>query len=54
MEIFDDVPQIEPTEVDTLYNEAARFVPGMNSLRESRKLSDSELWIEALSKVRDR
>jgi hypothetical protein len=54
MEIFDDVPQVDPAEVDTLRMAAARFVPGMSSLRESRTLPDPELWIEALSKIRDR
>jgi hypothetical protein len=54
MEIFDDVPQIEPAEIETLRMAAAPFAPGMISLRESRTLPDPELWIEALSKARDR
>jgi hypothetical protein len=53
MEIFDDVPQIEPAKIDTLRMAAARFAPGMSSLNESRTLPDSELWIETISKARD-
>lgn len=53
MEIFEDVPQIDPAEVDTLRVAAARFTPGMVSLRQFRILPDPELWIEALSKASD-
>jgi hypothetical protein len=53
MEMFDDVPQVDPTEIATLRKAAARFAPGMSSLRESRILPDPELWIDALNKVRN-
>jgi hypothetical protein len=54
MEIFDDVPEVEAAETDALRTAAARFAPGMSSLRESRLLPDSELWIDALTKGRGR
>ncbi|HMV54451.1 MAG TPA: hypothetical protein PLX20_15060 [Rhodocyclaceae bacterium] len=54
MEVFDDVPQIEPAEVDNLRKAAGRYAPGMSSLVEFRALPDAELWIDALSKARDR
>ena len=53
MEIFDDVPQVDPGEVETQRAAAARFVPGMVSLRQSRTLPDPELWIEELTKARN-
>lgn len=54
MEIFDDVPQINPAEIDVLRTEAARFTPGMTSLRQSKTLPDPELWIDTLGKARNR
>lgn len=54
MEVFDDVPQIDPAEIDSLRKAAGRFASGMSSLRESRSLPDPELWIDALGKARDR
>ena len=46
--------EVEPAEVETLRVAAARFTPGMASLRQSKTLPDPELWIEELSKARNR
>jgi hypothetical protein len=54
MEIFDDVPQVDPGEIETQRVAAARFAAGMVSLRQSKTLPDPELWIEELSKARNR
>ena len=54
MELFVDVPQIEPAELETLRIAAARFTNGMLSLRQFRTLPDPELWIETLQNARDR
>lgn len=54
MEIFDDVPVVQASKVDQLRIAAARFASGMSSLRESRLLRDSELWIDVLAKGRVR
>lgn len=54
MEIFVDVPQIESTEIEPLRVAAARFAPGMHSLRQTRTLPEPELWIETLRKERDK
>jgi hypothetical protein len=48
MAIFDNVPQVEKSLVDTMKKSAARFSPGMQSLSQTRTLVDSELWIEVL------
>ena len=50
MAIFEDVPLAEPSEIEPLRKAAARYAPGMVSLRETLTLSDPELWIEALEK----
>lgn len=48
MAIFDNVPQVDKSLVDTMKKSAARFSPGMQSLSQTRTLVDSELWIEVL------
>lgn len=53
MELFDAVPEIDPLKVEELRKDAARFVPGMTSLRDSRTLPDQELWIETIRKQPD-
>jgi hypothetical protein len=49
MELFQNVPEIDTTELETLRLNAARFEAGMRSLRQTQTLSDSELWIETLN-----
>jgi hypothetical protein len=52
MEIFSDVPQVDTSEIEPLRRTAARFAPGMLSLRQNRTLADAEQWIEALQRAR--
>lgn len=54
MEIFDNVPQIDSVEVQTIRSAAEKFASGMRSLKQTRTLPDSELWIEVLHKARER
>lgn len=53
MHVFDDVPQIEAQQIEPLRVTAARFAPGMLSLKQNQTLPDSELWIEELTKAKD-
>jgi hypothetical protein len=54
MNVFDDVPQIDAQQVEALRVAAAKFAPGMLSLKQNQTLPDSELWIEELNKARDK
>lgn len=53
MEVFENVPQVEAKEVEPLRAQAAKFSPGMLSLKESQTLADTELWILELNKKKD-
>lgn len=53
MEVFENVPQVKAEEVEPFRALAARFSPGMLTLKESQTLSDTELWVAALNKQRD-
>jgi hypothetical protein len=53
MDVFDTVPGLEAQQLESLRRSAARFVPGMMSLRQSQTLIDAELWIEELNKARE-
>lgn len=50
MEISQDVPLAERSEIEPMRQNAARYAPGMVSLRETLALRDPELWIEALER----
>lgn len=52
MSLFDEVPQIEASEVEPLRTQAARFADGMRSLSMNRRLSDPELWISEIERAR--
>lgn len=54
MEVFDAVPEMEPSVVESMRQSAERFVPGMQALRLHLSLPDSELWIAELNKARER
>ncbi|MGH1359993.1 MAG: hypothetical protein ACRBC3_14615 [Burkholderiaceae bacterium] len=43
-----DVPEIDFDVVETIRLEAARFFPGMRSLRDSKMLKERELWLAEL------
>lgn len=50
--LFADVPQLDEATLTSLRRSASRFAPGMTSLKESRTLSDPDLWISALQETR--
>lgn len=52
MEIYENVPVIDPKTVKQLRDEAEKYVPGMQSLRLNQTLADSELWIKKLNESR--
>lgn len=51
LDIFTAVPAFTPSEISPLLSNAARFAPGMQSLRENRTVADRELWIETLEEA---
>ena len=53
MSLFDEVPQVEPIDVEPLREQAAAFANGMRSLRKDRTLADAELWIAELERARE-
>ncbi len=52
MSLFDEVPQIEASELEPVRSRAALFASGMQSLRRNRVLTDVELWIAELDENR--
>lgn len=50
LDIFNDVPEIDSTEISPLLGDAKKFAAGMRSLKKDRTVADRELWIEALEK----
>jgi len=53
MEVFENVPEIDPHEIEALRRTASIFSPGMVSLRDNQTLSDQEFWIVELNKARE-
>ena len=51
MDIYNEVPYVNPQKVDELRNYSERFKPGMLALKLNQQLSDidTKLWIEELS-----
>lgn len=51
--LYEDVPQADPEQIEQFRIAAAKFAPGMLTLKQSQTLPDSELWIEELDKAND-
>ena len=52
IEIFQNVPEIDVSEIELLFDEAKKFIPGMKSLKEYQTLTNDKLWLETLEEAR--
>lgn len=50
--IFDEAPLIDGQTLQSMRTAVSKYIPGMLELKNKQRLSDSELWIEALERVR--